>query len=113
MVILAILGFLGVTGPLAEDSIFGSVWWFDTAESWALMIVGVISIIISYTASVKLQKPFALAVGLLSILFAAWTKYIDPEFLGINIEFPIELIWFSIFGIWGAVCSMVNSKGNN
>lgn len=110
MVMLAILGFIGVTGPLVEDSIFRSVWWFDKTECWTLMLVGVISIIISYAASAKLQKPVALAIGLLSILFAVWIKYIDPNFLGINIEFPIELIWYSVFGLWGVICSMIDSK---
>lgn len=108
LVILAILGFSGVTGPIAADSIFGSVWWFDTAECWALMVVGVISIVVGYTATIKFQKPFALAVGLLAILFAGWTKYIDPNFLGINIEFPIDLAWYAVFGLWGVVSAVVN-----
>ncbi|OWK27014.1 MAG: hypothetical protein US76_01195 [Parcubacteria group bacterium GW2011_GWA2_38_13b] len=108
LIILAILGFVGVTGPTASDSIFGSVWWFDAAECWALMVVGVISLIVGYVATENFQKPFALAVGLLSILFAAWTKYVDPEFLGINIEFPIDLVWYSIFGLWGALSAVAN-----
>ncbi|MEK9147909.1 MAG: hypothetical protein AAB650_00555, partial [Patescibacteria group bacterium] len=44
LVLVGILGFVGVIGPTAESSLFGGAWWFDNAENWAHLVLGVVAL---------------------------------------------------------------------
>ena len=51
LVLVGLLGFFGVIGPTAGQSIFGSTWWFDSGENWAHLVIGVVGLIAAFVLS--------------------------------------------------------------
>ena len=100
LVLVAILGFVGVIGPTADDSLFGATWWFDNGENWAHLILGVVALALAYgTKNMMLQKNITILVGVLGILFAVYNIF-STSFLGTNLESPLDLILHLLIGVW-------------
>jgi putative Ca2+/H+ antiporter (TMEM165/GDT1 family) len=108
LVLVAILGFVGIIGPTADQSVFGSFWWFDNGENWAHLVLGIVAILAAYVLSAKIQKPLVMLVGILGLFFAVYNVF-KTMFMGSNLESPADLVLHLIIGIW-ALWSAKGSK---
>ena len=100
LVLVGVLGFVGLIGPTAADSLFGEAWWFDNAENWAHLVLGVVALIAAYALkSADAQKWLVTLVGLLALFFAAYNIF-STSFLGANLESPADLILHLVVGVW-------------
>ncbi|MBI2096954.1 MAG: hypothetical protein HYT40_02255 [Candidatus Sungbacteria bacterium] len=100
LTLVGILGFVGVIGPTAEDSLFGDFWWFDNAENWAHTVLGIIAVIAAYVVPASLQKPLVLILGIVGILVGLWSLAYSESFLGANLENPADTVLHIIVGAW-------------
>lgn len=68
LVVVGVLGFF-LIGPTAERSIFGAAWWFDNAENWARVVLGIVALPIAYDLKdAATQKWVTTIVGLVALL---------------------------------------------
>src|SRR5260221_5175784 len=100
LVLLGILGLLGVTGPSADQSVFGSWWWFDNKENWAHLILGIAALIASFTLPTNPQKLLAITIGIIAVLVGLW-GFINSTLFRTNLENPADNILHLIVGAWG------------
>lgn len=100
LVVLAILGFIGVTGPTADQSIFGTYWYFDNAENWAHLVLGVVALIAAYNLAPNHQMPLVIAVGLLGILVGLYGFIWSGMLLGASLENPSDNLLHIVVGGW-------------
>ena len=105
LVLVAILGFVGVIGPMADKSIFGSAWFFDNAENWAHLVIGVVGLIAAFATGPSVQKQLAMAVGVVALFFGVY-NFFSTSFLGAGLESPADLILHLVVGIWAIWASM-------
>ncbi|MBX4216096.1 hypothetical protein KW797_04050 [Candidatus Parcubacteria bacterium] len=96
LVCIGILGFLGIVGPTQDDSLFGAVWWFDKAENWANLLVGILFLGASFILSSASQKPLVLVIGVIGMIVAV-SGYVNPLFLGANLE-TADVVLYLLFG---------------
>ncbi len=99
LVVVGLAGFLGVIGPTPDSSIFGSFWWFDNAENWAHLVLGVVALVVAYTLGAGLQGLVTLLVGVVGILVALYNLGYD-NLLGANLETPADLVLHLVVGVW-------------
>ena len=107
-VVLVLVGLLGfwVIGPTPESSIFGSAWWFDSGENWAHLILGAVALIAaSALKSASAQKNLVMLVGILGLFFAVYNIF-STNFLGANLENPLDLILHLVIGVWALWAAM-------
>ncbi len=109
LVVVGILGFVGIIGPTAEQSIFGSGWWFDNGENWAHLILGVVGLIAAYTLPASAQKPLVMLLGVVGVLIGLYSLLISQSFLGANLENPADSILHLVVGAWALYASMSKS----
>ncbi len=100
LVVVGLAGFLGVIGPTPDSSIFGSFWWFDNAENWAHLVLGVAALAIAYTLGSSLQSMVTLLVGLLGVLVGLWSLLVSTNFYGANLENPADTFLHLAVGAW-------------
>lgn len=98
--IVAVLGFIGIIGPTSEQSIFGSAWWFDNAENWAHLVLGVVGLIAAYALSAQYQKTLVLALGVVGVLVGLYSLVGYSNLLGANLENPLDSILHLAVGGW-------------
>lgn len=99
LVVVALAGFFGVTGPTPEASIFGANWYFDNAENWAHLVLGVVALVVAYTLGAGLQGWVTLLVGVLGILVALYNLGYDM-LLGAALQNPADLVLHLVVGVW-------------
>jgi len=100
LVLVGLLGMFGILiGPTPEQSIFGSAWWFDNAENWAHLVLGVVGIAAAFVFPVGLQRMLALLLGIVGILVAVYNVF-STSLLGANLESPADLILHAFVGAW-------------
>ncbi len=100
LVLVAVLGFVGLIGPTAQDSIFGEGWWFDNGENWAHLVLGVVALLALYALkSAKAQKNLVILVGVLGLFFGVYNLF-STTFLGANLESPADTILHFAVGAW-------------
>jgi hypothetical protein len=100
LILVGILGFIGIIGPTADRSIFGGAWWFDNAENWAHLVIGVVGVIAAYALSGSTQKPLVLLLGIVGVLVGLYSLVISEAFLGANLENPADTILHIVVGAW-------------
>ena len=66
LVLVGVLGFLGVIGP-TSDSLFGAAWYFDNAENWAHLVIGIVALLAAWVFPASAQKPLVVIVGLFAL----------------------------------------------
>ena len=104
LVLVAILGWVGVIGPMPADSIFGEAWYFDMYENWAHLILGVVALIAAYALkNAEAQKWLVILVGLVGLFFGVWNLF-SSTFGGANLEQHADTVLHFVVGIW-ALCS--------
>jgi hypothetical protein len=100
LVLVGLLGMFGILiGPTPEQSIFGSAWWFDNAENWAHLVLGVVGIAAAFVFPVGLQRMLVLLLGIVGILVAVYNVF-STSLLGANLESPADLILHAVVGAW-------------
>ena len=99
LVLIGILGFIGVLGPTADASIFGVSWWFDNAENWAHLVVGIAGLLVSMWGNAMIQKWVTVLVGLFALVTTV-SGFIAPEFLGAMLQNPTDNILHLVVGVW-------------
>ena len=98
LVIVGILGFF-LIGP-TEASLFGNSWWFDNAENWAHLVLGVVALLLVYVVkNNELNKWVTILVGLFALI-ATVSGFLNPNFLGANLENPLDNILHLVVGVW-------------
>lgn len=105
LVLLGILGMVGVIGPTATDSVFGSSWWFDSAENWTHLVLGVVAILASFVLPMMWQKYLTLLVGAIGILVGLY-NFTSTTLGGANLESPADLILHLVVGAWALWAGM-------
>lgn len=105
LVVVGLLGFFGVIGPTADQSVFGSGWWFDQGENWAHLVIGVVALIAAYTLSASSQKTLVMVVGVVGVLIGIYSIF-TPSFLGANLENPADTLLHIVVGVWALMASM-------
>ncbi len=109
LVLVAILGFVGVIGPTADKSLFGASWWFDNAENWAHLVLGVVALLAAFFLPAASQKPLTMLVGIVAVLFGIYSIF-SPMIFGANLENPADTILHLVIGAW-ALWSSMGKKG--
>ena len=104
LVLVGILGFVGVIGPTAEKSIFGARWYFDNAENWAHLVIGIVGLIAVYTIGMSAQRGLVMLLGVIGILVAVYNLF-GTTFLGANLERPLDLLLHLVIGVWALMAS--------
>ena len=111
LVLLAVLGFFGVTGPTAEDSIFGTAWVFTGPENWAYLVLGIVALVAAFTVPAEVQKWLTVLIGVLALVVAVWGFMVkdvaSPNFLGgSNLENVADNVLHLVLGVWALLASM-------
>lgn len=110
LVLVAVLGFFGVIGPTAEQSVFGDTWWFDNAENWTHLVLGVVAVIAAFVLPSMAQKWLVVVVGVLGLVVAVWgftvAKEATPNFFAANLENVADNVLHLVVGAWALLASM-------
>lgn len=105
LVLVAILGFVGVIGPTADQSIFGSNWWFDSAENWAHLILGAVALIAASLIPGSIQKPLVVILGVVGVIVGLYSLF-SPTFGSANLENPADTILHLAVGGWALAAGL-------
>ncbi len=109
LVLVGILGFF-LIGPTADKSIFGSSWWFDGAENWAHLVLGVVALLLVYLVKNEgLNKWVTILVGIFALI-ATIAGFMNANFLGANLENPLDNVLHLVVGLWALASGF--SKGS-
>ncbi|TSC75414.1 MAG: hypothetical protein G01um101433_862 [Parcubacteria group bacterium Gr01-1014_33] len=103
LALVGVLGMVGILGPTEGQSLFGSAWWFDPGENWAHLILGVVALIAAFALKPDMQKPLTLVVGIVALAVGVIGFVLPnevPNFLGANLENPLDNILHLIVGLW-------------
>lgn len=111
LILVGILGFVGVIGPTAESSIFGSAWWFDNAENWAHLVIGIVGLIAAYALGAGLQRPLVMLLGIVGVLVGLASFFGYTMLLGANLENPADSLLHLLVGLWALWASWKKSGG--
>ncbi len=116
LVVVALLGFFGIIGPTPERSIFGEGWWFDNAENWAHLVLGVVALLAMYALKNPMHQKWLVAlVGILGVLFGVYSLFGGvPEgtmFMGANLENPMDTILHLVVGAWALMAAFKKEPG--
>lgn len=114
LVLVGILGFFGIIGPTA-DSLFGDFWYFDSAENWAHLVLGVVALGLAFWGPAEIKKWVTILVGAIAILAALWSVLgVIPEgknLLGAQLQNPADTVLHVIVGVWGLVAGLKKGEG--
>ena len=108
LVLVAVLGYVGIIGPTADQSIFGGAWYFDNAENVAHLVLGVVALIAAFALGASVQKPLTIVVGVVALFFAVYNVF-STTFLSANLESPLDLLLHLVVCVW-ALYSGLNKK---
>src|SRR5690606_964662 len=75
LILIAILGWVNVIGPTADDSVFGEAWFFDMAENWAHLVLGVVALIAAFFFPATVNKPLVMLLGIIGILIGIYSVF--------------------------------------
>ena len=104
LIIAGIFGFIGVLGPTASQSIFGSAWYFNMGQSWTGIIAGVTAMLLAWGVGIESRRWAAGILGILATLTGLGSLILPVSFsaiLGPNPESVLTAIFYLIIGFWG------------
>lgn len=110
LALVAALGMLGIIGPTAEQSIFGANWWFDAAENWAHLVLGVVALIAAFVLPAGIQKPLVILVGLFALVVGIYSAAVSTMLLGANLENPADTVLHIVVGLWALLAAMMGKE---
>lgn len=100
LIALGILGYIGVLGPTADKSIFGTTWWFDNQENIAHLVLGIIGIGASVSLKSQTQKMLVMAFGAVGVLVGLYSLALSETLLGASLQNPADSILHLVVGGW-------------
>lgn len=100
LILVGILGMVGIIGPTAAESLFGEMWWFDNAENWAHLILGVVALAVAFALPAQLQEWVTLLVGIVGVLVGLYSLLGMTMLLGANLENPADSALHVAVGAW-------------
>lgn len=100
LILVGLLGFLGVIGPTPLKSIFGGSWWFDNAENWAHLVLGIVGVLAAFVLPAVYQKWLVVILGVVGVLVGLYSAFGSVNFLGANLENPADTLLHIIVGAW-------------
>lgn len=106
LVLVGIFGFVGVIGPTAEDSLFGSTWWFDNAENWAHLVLGIVALLVAFVLPESTHKPIVLLVGVIALVVGLYSVMGEKMIWGANLENPADTALHIVVGLWALLAGM-------
>ncbi len=113
LVLVAVLGFVGVIGP-TTSSLFGSYWYFDNAENWAHLVLGVVGLIAAFKFPAAFNKTLVLILGIFGVLVGLYSLFgLVPEgttFLGAGLENPADTLLHLVVGAWALTAGIKGNK---
>lgn len=104
LVLVGILGFVGVIGPTGTDSIFGEGWYFDNAENWAHLILGIVGFLAAFILKSGLQRTLVLILGIVGLFFAVYNIF-STVFMSAMLQRPADLLLHLVVGAWALYAS--------
>lgn len=104
LVLVGVLGFVGVIGP-TPDKLFGSAWWFDNAENWAHLVLGVVALVAAYSFPASLQRPLVLLLGIVGVVIGLYSFFGYENLLGANLENPADSLLHVVVGLWALLAA--------
>ena len=104
LILVGVLGFVGVIGPHAHDSVFGETWWFDNGENVAHTVLGVVGVAASFLLPARLQRPLVLLLGVVGIFFGIYNLF-SEQFPGTNLESPADMLLHFAVGTWALLAA--------
>ncbi len=105
LLLVAILGFVGVIGPTPEKSVFGGNWWFDNGENWAHLVIGIAGLVAAFALPAKLQKLLVVVLGVIGVLVGLYSLIISTNFLGSQLQNPLDTILHLGVGAWALIAA--------
>lgn len=110
LVVVALLGFFGIIGPTAQQSLFGTAWVFDNGENWAHLVLGVVALLAAYALKDHTQQKWLVAiVGILGLLFGIYSLFgpipDGATFLGSALQNPLDTILHLVVGAWALMAA--------
>lgn len=105
LVLVGVLGMVGVLGPTAEQSIFGAPWWFDGAENWAHLVLGIVALLAAFALPGSAQRPLVMLLGIVGLLVALWSLFVSEKLWGANLERVMDTILHAVVGVWALLAS--------
>ncbi|MEK7663864.1 MAG: hypothetical protein AAB340_00215 [Patescibacteria group bacterium] len=103
LIVVALLGFIGIIGP-TSNSLFDSWWYFDNAENWAHLVLGVVALIAAFTFPANINKMLVMALGVVGVLVGLYSLFGSvPEgtvLLGAMLQNPLDTLLHLVVGIW-------------
>ncbi len=102
LLVLAVLGFVGFR--------LGDALYFDNAENYAHLVLGVVAIAAYYYGSEQIQKTLALIFGVVALYFGVHGLFLSqtdhPNYFGVtNLEYLDDILHLAI-GVWGLWAGM-------
>lgn len=98
-----LLGFIGL-GPTANNSIFGTLLFFDNVQSVIHLLLAIIAIAAYLSRNEDVQRYTTAALGVLAITATVFSFYRAgaplPNAYIANIEIPIESLLYLAWGLW-------------
>lgn len=105
LIVVGLGGFFGILGPTPGQSIFGSSWWFDNAENWAHLVLGVVGVIAAYNLKrAELQRQLVMLLGIVGLLVGVY-GFFSATLLGANLENPADNLLHLAIGAWALAAS--------
>ncbi len=108
LIILAIVGF--VVPRIGGDYLF-----FDAAENWTHLVLGIIALSASYWLPTGGQKGLSVVIGIVALYFALAGFLVagrpPPNYFGVtNLENPLDNLVHLVVGIWALWASFSSKK---
>ncbi|MBI2624373.1 hypothetical protein HYW67_02660 [Candidatus Parcubacteria bacterium] len=110
LILVAILGYIGVIGPSAEQSIFKAAWWFDDAENIAHLALGIVALAAAFFVPANLQRPLVIVLGIVGVLVGLYSFTGRTAFWGANLENPADSLLHLVVGAWALAAGMMGKK---
>lgn len=110
LLVVGILGYVGVIGPTAQQSLFGSNWWFDNQENLAHAVLGVAGLVSAFVLPAPLRKLLVAVLGILGVVVGVYSLVISPTLLGANLENPADTILHLVVGAWALYAALASRE---
>ena len=109
LILVGLLGAMGLIGPTSE-SIFGTAWYFDGAENWAHLVLGIVGLAAAFVLPANLQKGLVMLLGIVGVLVGLYSLTgAVPEgstLLGAQLQNPADSLLHLIIGAWALAASL-------
>lgn len=105
LVAAGVLGYVGVLGPTAEQSVFGDLWWFDNGENIAHTVLGLVALGAAFMLDSKMQKTLTMVYAAVTLFFGVY-GFVSTDAFGLaNLENPMDNVLHLAIGAWAGYVS--------